>query len=183
ATRATDEIATTVDILPSLAKLIGARLPDDRKIDGKNVLDVLLGKPGAKSPHEILYYEDGGIRRGKWKLVRAGRGKTELYDLDADLGERRNLARRHPELVEELNALLAKHAADIRRVARPPGMVQNPKPIISRPGDLPRLRALMGLADFQVPGSAPPKKPRPKEQAVAPGSARDATIAATDVTD
>ena len=61
----TDQIAATVDILPSLAKLTGAAVPDDRTIDGKDALDVLLGKPNAKSPHDVLYYEIDGIRRGK----------------------------------------------------------------------------------------------------------------------
>ena len=147
---ATDEIVATTDMLPTLARLVGAKVPDDRTIDGKDALDVLLGKAGAKSPHKILYYENGGIRRGKWKLVKAGKGGAELYDLEADVGERRNLARQNPGVVKELNALLAKHAADIATVQRPPGMVKGAKPIIAAPGDLPRLREYMGLKDFEV---------------------------------
>ena len=81
----TEAIATTTDLLPTFAKLTGAKIPTDRTIDGKDALDVLLGKPDAKSPHEILYYENDGIRRGDWKLVRTRkRGKpfvSELYNL------------------------------------------------------------------------------------------------------
>ncbi|MEK6237087.1 MAG: sulfatase-like hydrolase/transferase, partial [Planctomycetales bacterium] len=63
------EIMTTTDVLPTIAKLTGQRVPTDRVIDGKDVSDVLLGKPNAKSPRETLYYEKDGIRQGKWKLV------------------------------------------------------------------------------------------------------------------
>ena len=144
----TAEIATTADILPSLARLVGAKVPDDRTIDGKDALDVLLGKPGAKSPHEILYYEVDGIRHGKWKLVRisnADEQKSELYDLEADLGEKNDLAPQHPDLVDELGELLTRHAEKVASDTRPAGFVDNPKPIISEPGELPRLRDFMGL--------------------------------------
>ncbi len=147
----TAEIATTTDILPSLARLIGAKVPGDRTIDGKDALDVLLGKPGAKSPHEILYYEIDGIRRGKWKLVRTGRAgkqKSELYDLEADLGEKNDLAAQHPDLVNELEELLTLHAEKMASDVRPAGFVKNAKPIITESGELPRLRDFMGLPNI-----------------------------------
>ena len=137
------EIAATIDLLPSLAKLTGAKVPVDRTIDGKNVLNVLMGKPGAKSPHEILYYEIDGIRRGKWKLVGGKRRKLELYDLEQDLSEKTNLAGKHPGILKELKALLDAHAARIASDTRPAAFVEHAKPIISKPGDLPRLREYM----------------------------------------
>lgn len=161
-----DAIVTTTDILPSLAKLVGAKAPDDRTIDGKDALDVLLGQSGAKSPHEILYYETDGVRRGKWKLVRIGRpGKrqSELYDLEADLGETNNLANQHPELVEELGALLDEHAERIAADTRPAAFVEDARPILSEPGDLPRLRELMGIPNATV--GIPPVQPTPEPSA------------------
>lgn len=146
----TEAIVTTTDLFPSLAKLVGAALPDDRVIDGKDTLDVLLGKPGAQSPHKIHYYEVDGIRRGDWKLVKSRGGRSELYDLNADLGETNNLAAQHPDVVQELEDLLAKHAASIAADVRPAGFVEGAKPIISEPGDLPRLRDYMGVPDTVV---------------------------------
>ena len=140
-------IVTTTDIFPSLARLVGAKVPDDRIIDGKDSLDALLGKPGAQSAHEVRYYEVDGIRRGDWKLVKSRGRKSELYDLAADLGETNDLAAQHPDIVRELEELLAKHAASIAANLRPAGFVENAKPIISEPGDLPRLRDFMGLPD------------------------------------
>jgi arylsulfatase A-like enzyme len=139
----TDEIATTTDLFPSFARLVGAEVPKDRVIDGRDALDVLLGKPGATSPHKIHYYEVEGIRRGKWKLV-VQRRRVELFDLEADPGERKNIAARHPERVAELKAALAEHAKKVAANRRPAGMAENAKPIISEPGGLPRLREYMG---------------------------------------
>lgn len=145
----TDEIVTAVDILPSLAALVGANLPALR-IDGKNALDVLLGKQNARSPHELLFYEDEGLRRGHWKLVLGESGGVELYDLDADIGETTDVASAHPALVKELRALLADHAAEIAANRRPAAQAETARPLIAEPGSLPKLRERMGIADFDA---------------------------------
>lgn len=147
-----DAIVTTTDILPSLARLADAAVPDDRTIDGKDALDVLLGKPGAKSPHEILYYEIDGIRRGDWKLVRTGKGNSrlELYHLKTDVGERNNLASKYPDIVRELKALLDEHARRIAADTRPAAFVENARPLIIEPGELPRLREYMNMPDVKA---------------------------------
>jgi arylsulfatase A-like enzyme len=144
----TDEIVTAVDILPSLAALVGAN-PPALRIDGKNALEVLLDRPNARSPHELLFYEDEGIRRGDWKLVHGASGGFELYDLETDVGETTDLSAAHPALVEELRALLADHAAEIAANQRLAGHTQTARPLIGEPGDLPRLRDRMGVDDFE----------------------------------
>ena len=133
------EIGVTTDLLPSLAKLTGSKVPDDRIIDGKDISDVLLGKKDAQSPHQLHYYENEGIRRGDWKLVKKG-SRSELYDLSKDPGERKDLSRSHPELVKELNRALHKHAASIAANLRPAGFAKHPKPILREVGDLPTLK-------------------------------------------
>ena len=133
------EIGVTTDLLPSLAELTGSKVPDDRIIDGKDISDVLLGKKDAQSPHQLHYYENEGIRRGDWKLVKKG-SRSELYDLSKDPGERKDLSRNHPELVKELNRALQKHAASIAANLRPAGFAKRPKPILKEVGDLPTLK-------------------------------------------
>ena len=147
--RTTDEIVSAVDILPSLAALVGGD-PPDRRIDGENALDVLLGRPNARSPHELLFYEDAGVRRDRWKLVRGAKERFELYDLEADVGETNDLSAVHPERVNELRALLEGHAAEIAANRRPAGESETARPLISEPGDLPKLRELMGVGDFEA---------------------------------
>jgi arylsulfatase A-like enzyme len=146
----TEAITASIDVLPSLAKLVGAKLPTDRIIDGKDSLGAFLGKPDTKSAHDILYYEIDGIRRGNWKLVRGAKGKFELYNLKADLAESNDLAEKRPKILNELKSLLDAHAADLAANTRPPGMLDHSDFIISEPEDLPRLRDYLGLNDFEA---------------------------------
>ena len=124
------EPAMTIDFLPTVAGLIGAPLPK-LEIDGRDIWPLLAGVPGAKSPHEVLYfyYHDNhleALRCGKWKFVfphtyRSLTGKPgangfpngythpqcglELYDLAADIGEQHNVINDHPEVVARLQRL------------------------------------------------------------------------------
>jgi arylsulfatase A len=65
-----DELMTTMDLLPTFAKLAGAEIPTDRVIDGKDIWPVLAGD--AKTPHEAFYYHRrddlAAVRSGDWKL-------------------------------------------------------------------------------------------------------------------
>ena len=138
------EIGVTTDLLPTLAKLTQFQAPTDRIIDGKDISGILLGKKDARSPHQLHFYENEGIRRGDWKLVKKARSKLELYDLSKDLGERKDLSGKHPEMVQELDRLLKEHASSIAANLRPAGFAENPKPILKEVGDLPTLRNYLG---------------------------------------
>lgn len=121
--------AMTIDILPTIAGLLDAQLPD-HKIDGKDILPLMLGE-SDESPHEAYYMYYGkqlqAIRSGQWKLhfphgyrTMAGKpggtggipnpyqqAKTglELYELHADIGETTDVADKHPEIVKRLQQL------------------------------------------------------------------------------
>jgi len=100
----TGKPVTCSHALSTFAKLSNYRVSTDRIIDGKDIFEILLGKKEAKSPHHVLFYEDEGIRRGDWKLVKKkvkGKTRLELYDLYEDLGEKKNMSNAHPEMVEE----------------------------------------------------------------------------------
>jgi arylsulfatase A-like enzyme len=145
----THEIGATIDILPTLAKLAKAELPDDRIIDGKDISDLLFGKPGASSPHDLLFYETDGVRQGKWKLVRI-KGVDELYDLEADLGEETDLSQQNPEKLSELAAILDAHILDLNQNPRPAAFVENPKPLLTEAESVPTLEEYMGLTGLEV---------------------------------
>ncbi|MEM0927598.1 MAG: sulfatase/phosphatase domain-containing protein, partial [Planctomycetota bacterium] len=154
----TEEIAVTTDIFPSIAKLTGAETPSDRVIDGKDVLDILLGKSTAKSPHHLHYYETDAIRRGKWKMLRKVIRKkqvAELYNLEKDPGERRNLAKQNQKMVAELGELLDAHNQRVASATRPAAFVDDGKatPLISEPGTLPKLRDYLDKPDTIAFGS------------------------------
>ena len=108
--RVTDELMATIDLFPTIARMAGAAV-GDQPVDGHDMLDFLKGK--AASPRtEFCYIKSQGgrfeaIRSGKWKLRMAGK-ETELFDLEADLRESRNLAGEHPGLVKRLAERMAE---------------------------------------------------------------------------
>lgn len=115
-----DEIGATIDLLPTFANLVGAKIPDDRIIDGKNIWPIISGEKGARSPHEIYYYYKGNrlesARQGKWKVRRSGKKSqsVELYDLDNDIAESKNLSQKNPELIETILKKMDKFDKDLK---------------------------------------------------------------------
>ncbi len=132
--RPNDEIMTAMDLLPTFAKLAGAAIPTDRVIDGKDIWPTLVGD--APTPHEAFFYHRGdqltAVRSGKWKL-HTNRGKpAQLYDLQSDIGEKKNVIHANPQVVQRLNGYLKAFAKDIADNSRPAAFVENPKPLSKR---------------------------------------------------
>ena len=116
------QVASTIDLLPTFAKIVGAKLPADRPIDGRDI-GALLDDPNAKSPHEEIgfyYYKNNrleAIRLGKWKLHL--KKTPELYDLRADIGESKNIATAQPEVVARLQRVAKQYDTDLKANTRP----------------------------------------------------------------
>ncbi len=98
------------DVLPTCAEICGQPVPP--AIDGISFLPTLLGK--QQRPHEFLYWEfhergfHQAVRAGDWKAVRLGKDRpAELYRLDTDASERRNVAADYPEVVRKMEEILA----------------------------------------------------------------------------
>jgi len=131
-------LISSMDLLPLFCDVAGVDLPTDRKIDGKNILDLLKGNT-TKSPHEFTYYYNGtnlqAVRKGKWKLHLArsvrdqpfwskkGHPKVDkgfitldedrLYNLEDDLAEKVNVAEQYPEVVSRLKEQAAVIRAEL----------------------------------------------------------------------
>jgi arylsulfatase A-like enzyme len=111
-----DSVWAFWDVLPTLAEIAGTPAPSG--IDGISQVPAILGK-GEQIPHEFLYWEfhEGGskqaLRWGDWKAVRLGPGKPlELYDLETDIGETRDVATQHPEVVARIEGYLKSARTD-----------------------------------------------------------------------
>jgi arylsulfatase A len=139
-----DAITSMMDVLPTFARLAGAKVPTDRKIDGVDLWPVLAGEAGAKPPRDHFFYFRGleleAVRSGPWKLHLAkDKQAAQLYHLGNDIGEAKNVATEHPEEVARLRDLAATMKDDLGLQGkgpgcRPPGRVENPKPLISPDG-------------------------------------------------
>ncbi len=125
-----DEFACTIDMFPTIAKLIDAKIPTEQPIDGKDIWPLMTGDKQIQSPHEFFwcYYDDElrGVRDRQWKLVfphqyrsldgkpggRDGnpvpykqlKTKEALYDLKHDVGEHHDVSADHPDLVAKFEA-------------------------------------------------------------------------------
>lgn len=141
------ELVTSMDLLPTFAKLAGSGPPENRKIDGLDVWPLLSGEEGAKSPHDTFFYyrtsQLRAVRSGKWKLhlpvnlfahspgTRSIFAKQELFDLEVDKEETNNLAADHPEVVTRLMGIADEarealgDAGRLGREQRPAGWVDN----------------------------------------------------------
>lgn len=132
------ELAGTIDVLPTFAKLAGAEPPKDRLIDGRDIWPLLSGQLGAKSPHEAYYYYWNlgleAVRSGEWKLHlpheyrtlagepgkdgKPGPYKTAttgqaLYNVVTDVGESKDVSADHPEIVQRLLKIAETARADL----------------------------------------------------------------------
>ena len=134
-----NNLATTMDILPTVADICKTSLPS-QKIDGVNILDLLKGKPNANPRDEFVYYYDinnlKAIRKGNWKLVfpaisqtyakpaAIGRDgfpgkygsdsvKLSLYNLAVDPGEDRDMKDQHPEIVSQLSTIADQYRKEL----------------------------------------------------------------------
>jgi arylsulfatase A-like enzyme len=141
------EPAMTIDLLPTVASLIGAKLPS-HKIDGKDIWP-LFTDDKAESPQEAYYLFYGNqlqaVRQGKWKLhfphgYRTMAGKPggtggiptnysqakiglALFDLERDVAESKDLSKEHPEVVKRLSALGKAFEQEMRKTKRSAGKI------------------------------------------------------------
>lgn len=133
--RRTDAVAANFDLLPTVAHLAGTTPPADRAIDGRNLWPLLSGAT-EKSPHAHFHYLGGSaqpatlnyhaIRDERWKLtVTVGAdhkiAPAELYDLGADLGEKFDRVKQHPEIAARLAAAAQTFHDELRANIRPAG--------------------------------------------------------------
>jgi arylsulfatase A len=118
---ASREVVHMIDVFPTVLAAVGARPDPAWKVDGANLWDAWAGKSDA--PVRTLFWEwrsEGSNQlaamRGALKLVITGGGRPELFDVEADHAERRNIAAEHPDVVQSLQAeLKAWLATETRR--------------------------------------------------------------------
>jgi arylsulfatase A len=156
-------IVSAIDLLPTLSRWAGTRGPDDRTIDGLDVGDYIVGA-AEDSPRDTFFYYRANrleaVRRGKWKLfaahVTGGQVEqvTELYDLDADVGETTDVSGEHADTVGELAQLMEQCRRDLGDSltgveganCRPIGRVDCPRPLTTYDATYPYI-----IAEYDLP--------------------------------
>lgn len=135
----TGAITTTMDVLPTIAGLVGAEVPSDRVIDGVDVWPAMVGDA---EPRDTFHYFRGAVleavRQGPWKLhLKAG----TLYHLEDDIGEETDVAKANEDVVTKLKAVAEAMDADLGNTdfgqgCRPLGRVKDPLQLINADGTI-----------------------------------------------
>jgi len=121
-------VASTLDLFPTLIRLAGGTTPTDRPLDGVDLSGLLF--KGEPIEREVFCYYRGeqlyAARLGAWKLhliTQAGYGekpvtheKPLLYNLEVDPSENHEISAEHPDVVARLQAAIAKHRATVTPV-------------------------------------------------------------------
>ena len=162
---ACDAVAGTIDLLPTCVTLAGGQVPAEPVIDGRDISALLFGqsKQSAREAHYYFAsYHLQAVRQGPWKLAVAAQNEQKgkelpadvkgdtprLYNLDADIGERANVAEQHPDIVKRLQALIAAMDAEIGGKApqarRPSGEVKEAKTLYPMIGYVPNNKKAKG---------------------------------------
>ena len=129
---AINEMGSTLDLIHTVAALSGAAVPTDRKMDGYDLSGILRGEsqesPRSDMHYYSIYADLFAIRSGKWKLhlqqaepiwygARTEPLDTpELYNIEADISEKHDVADVNPEMVEALRQLIVDHQSDLTDV-------------------------------------------------------------------
>jgi len=100
---------STLDLYPTFAKIAGATIPDNKKLDGKDVMQDLIAGTNAR-PGEMIYavrhrngFSEAAARRDNWKIVNTGK-KWQLFDVANDSRESNDVSKKHPLIVREMVA-------------------------------------------------------------------------------
>ena len=132
ASTTTDLVSAFCDVMPTIAELTETQPPDG--IDGISFVPTLLGQPKKQKSHDYLYWEFGGyhgqqaVRMGDWKAVRQEMLrrnnpdplKIELYNLKNDIGESKDVAGEHPEIVARAQKIMKTQHVPSEQFPMPP---------------------------------------------------------------
>ena len=107
-----NELVASFDLFTLFAQITGAEIPTDRAIDGRDIMPLISGEVGAKSPHKAIYgFTPRGalrsVRYDKWKMIYTNKKDKpfELYNLEVDLEEQNNIAVQHPDIIKIISKM------------------------------------------------------------------------------
>lgn len=127
--KVSDALVSQVDILASMAQLLGQEQPVTA-VDSEPMISTLLGHKELGREQYIQHAGTLAIVKGKWKYIAPSRGaayntsvqielgnslEPQLYDLSVDIGEKNNLAKQRPEIVKELQSLLEQERTNKKK--------------------------------------------------------------------
>jgi len=152
--KTSDQLICSTDVMATCAAILDYTLPADAAADSVDLLPLWAGKSESSTRDYVVLVapdETFAIRRGKWKFIEKNpkgrrRGSTEdqLYDVEEDIGETKNLIAQHPEVVKEMRRILD----DERKQAKGINGLPYPRPSNKPKGRAKPAGALLYKEDF-----------------------------------
>jgi arylsulfatase A len=121
--RTSDALVSQVDLLSSFAQMLRQQIPIGDAIDSQDLWDTFLGKSKEGRSYLVEHAGSLGIIKANWKFIEpsdrpayskltdtelGNAPEPQLYDLSKDMGEKNNIAKKHPQIVKELTSILAE---------------------------------------------------------------------------
>ena len=103
-----DYNVSALDLYPTFARLADAKIPEGKRLDGKNIWDNFLQNQDNHKDDNIYVlrhrngFSDVGVRNNEWKAVKAYQQKWKLFNVDNDLGETNDLSAKFPNILKNL---------------------------------------------------------------------------------
>ena len=113
----TDQLCISLDVMPTMLELAGLEPPSNCKLDGESLVPLMRDR--KVTDDRQLFWNGVAMRDGSWKLI-VKNGKSLLFDLAADIGEKQNLAAKYPDRVASMRAALAAWRQEVARKPRIP---------------------------------------------------------------
>jgi arylsulfatase A-like enzyme len=151
-----EDIVASMDFLPTLAKICGGKMPDDRIIDGTDISGIISGSEDIKDRTFYYYYQGDlcALRQGRYKyFIDSPHYGEALYDLEDDISEEKDIIETNPEIAEKMKQAVndcRKDLGDDLKMAegnnRPIGKVDNPKTLTQYDPSHPYMIAMYDLS-------------------------------------
>lgn len=142
-TGTSDEITCCMDLLPTLANLIGTTLPEDAAADGADLSELLLHGNGDCARDSYFYYLDDHLHAVRHGPLKYFADTGALFNLAEDIHEAHDIAADYPEIVDEMRAMIDACRTELGdrtlgiagNACRAPGRVSNPRTLTTHERD------------------------------------------------
>jgi arylsulfatase A len=155
------------DLMATAAELTGATIPPNAGEDSVSLLPALLGKISAPTREGTVHQSSSGdlaVRQGPWKMIFKKDGKRELYNLDADLSETKDVLAEQSDVATKLTVLMQRYIDQGRST---PGVAQKNDFDLSVGGESKRKKGKKATAALKSPAE------RAREMALAADASFD----------